>query len=72
MSEKIPNDHTDPTWQMHMQMLTKRKKVIEVNETLRKAISDWYFQNGKVEPIWYVPKDPDWWVDYLQKLDEDK
>lgn len=72
MSEKIPNDHTDPTWQMHMQMLMKRKKVIEVNETLRKAISDWYFQNGKVEPIWYVPKDPDWWVDYLQQLDEDK
>lgn len=57
---------------MHMQMLMKRKKVIEVNETLRKAISDWYFQNGKVEPIWYVPKDPDWWVDYLQQLDEDK
>ena len=72
MSEKIPNDHTDPTWQMHMEMLIKRKKVIEVNETLRKAISDWYFENGKEEPIWYVPKDPDWWVDYLRELDEDK
>lgn len=72
MSEKNLNDHTDPTWQMHMQMLTKRKKVIEVNETLRKAISDWYFENGKVEPIWYVPKDPDWWINYLQELDEDK
>ena len=66
----MQNDPTDPTWKMHMQTLMKRKKVIEVNETLRKAISDWYFENGKVEPIWYVPKDPDWWVDYLQELDE--
>ena len=70
MSEKNLNDHTDPTWKMHMQTLTKRKKVIEINETLRKAISDWYFENGKVEPIWYVPKDPDWWVSYLKELDE--
>lgn len=72
MSEKNPNDHMDPTWQMHMQTLMQRKKVIEVNETLRKAISDWYFENGKVEPIWYVPKDPEWWTEYLRLLDENQ
>ena len=69
MSKKNPNDHTGPTWQMHMQMLTKRKKVIEVNETLRQAISDWYYENEMVEPLWYVPKNPPWWDEYLNSLD---
>lgn len=55
-----------------MMILTQRMKTITIGEKVRQAISDWYFENGKVEPIWYVPKDPDWWVDYLQGLDENK
>jgi hypothetical protein len=53
-----------------MMILTQRMKTITIGETIRKAISDWYFENGKVEPIWYAPKNPDWWVDYLRELDE--
>jgi len=55
-----------------MQMLTNRKKVIEINETFRKAISDWYYENGMVEPQWEVKKDPNWWTEYLNSLDENQ
>jgi hypothetical protein len=39
-------------------------------EKVRNAISDWYFENGKEEPMWYVPKNPPWWEEYLRSLDE--
>lgn len=54
---------------MHMQTLMLRKKQIEISETISKAISDWYFENGKIEPDWRVKRDPDWWVEYLNSLD---
>jgi len=66
----MQNDPTDPFSPMSMMILTQRMKTITIGETLRKAISDWYFENGKEEPLWYVPKDPDWWIDYLRDLDE--
>lgn len=68
MSEKIPNDHTDPTWQMHMQMLMQRKKNLEIKETIEKAISDWYFEHGIPEPNWKIQKDPQWWIDYIKDI----
>jgi hypothetical protein len=64
----MQNDPTDPIWQMHMKILTQRKKQMEIGETIRKAISDWYFENGMPEPDWYT-KDPDWWTEYLKSLD---
>lgn len=42
---------------------------MEIGETIRKAISDWYFEQGKPEPLWQVKKDPDWWIEYLDSLD---
>ena len=53
-----------------MRTLMQRKKRMEVGETIRKAISDWYFEQGKPEPLWYVSKDPEWWIQYLASLDE--
>lgn len=50
----------------------KRKKLIEVGDTIRKAISDWYFENGIPEPNWKPKKDPDWWAEYLKSLDNSK
>jgi hypothetical protein len=71
MSEKIPNDHTDPMWIMHMEMLMKRKKIIETKEIIEKAIFDWYFERGLDVPKWRIQKDPQWWIDYLKELDGD-
>jgi hypothetical protein len=48
----------------------QRKRQIEIGETIRKAISDWYFEQGKPEPDWRIQKDPDWWISYLKELDE--
>jgi hypothetical protein len=44
-------------------------KQMQIGETISKAISDWYFENGMQEPLWYT-KDPEWWVLYLKSLDE--
>jgi hypothetical protein len=43
---------------------------MEIGETIRKAISDWYFENGISEPNWRVDKDPQWWVEYLNNLND--
>lgn len=51
-----------------METLMKRKKNIEIKETLEKAISDWYLENGMPEPNWKMQKDPQWWTDYLKEL----
>tara|TARA_B100000085_G_C18523653_1_gene504761 strand:- start:701 stop:928 length:228 start_codon:yes stop_codon:yes gene_type:complete len=71
MSEKIPNDHTDLMWQMHMQMLTKRKRSMEIAQTIDKAINDYYTDQGKPVPQWKTKKNPDWWTEYLIRMGMD-
>ena len=65
----MPNFPTDPFSQMSMKILMKRMKRIEIGETVKQAISEWYYENGMVEPLWYVPKNPEWWTEYLNSLD---
>ena len=65
----MPNFPTDPFSPTHMKILMKRMKRIEIGETVKQAISDWYYENGMVEPLWYVPKNPPWWDEYLNSLD---
>jgi len=69
MSEKIPNESTDPTWKMHMETLMRRQRMIEVAEIIDEAIWKWYFEQGKEVPNWKMKKDPQWWTDYLAELD---
>ena len=71
MSEKIQNDHTDPTWQMHMQTLMKRKRQIEISEIIDRALWEWYSERGLEVPNWKMQKDPQWWIDYLEDLEND-
>ena len=68
MSEKMPNDHTDPMWQMHMQILTKRMKNMEIAQTIDEAISEWYSLHDLPVPKWKMKRDPDWWIEYLRDL----
>jgi len=70
MSEKIPNDHTENTWKIHMEMLMKRMKQTEISDTIDKALFEWYFERGLEVPNWKIQKDPQWWIDYLKELDE--
>ena len=70
MSEKMPNESTDPTWRTHMETLTKRMRIVEVADKIDQAIWEWYFEHGKEVPNWKAKKDPTWWTDYLASLDE--
>ena len=70
MSEKIPNENTDPMWKTHMETLMKRMRQTEIAEIIDEAIWKWYFEQGKEVPNWKMQKDPQWWVDYLRELDE--
>lgn len=53
-----------------MKTLMQRKKQIEIGETIKSAIRDWYLERGITEPQWWVDKDPQWWTSYLKSLDE--
>lgn len=44
---------------------------METSEKLKKAISDWYFEQGIPEPLWQSKKDPDWWIEYLNDLNKE-
>ena len=69
MSEKMPNESTDPTWKTHMEILMKRMRQTEIADKIDKALFEWYFERGMEVPNWKMQKDPQWWVDYLEELD---
>ena len=70
MSERTPNDPTDPMWLTHMQTLTKRMKRIEISTTIDQALYEYYSEKGMEVPVWRRNKDPQWWIDYLDSLDQ--
>jgi hypothetical protein len=72
MSEKMPNENTDPMWKTHMEILMKRMRQTEIAETIDKALFEWYFERGKEVPDWKTQKDPQWWIDYLAELDKEQ
>ena len=67
----MEKESTDHFSKMSIEILTRRMKQIEIGDKIRKAISDWYFENGKPEPQWEM-KDPEWWTEYLKSLDENQ
>jgi hypothetical protein len=72
MSKQNPKNHTDHMWQMHMQTLTRRKRSMVIAQTINDAINKYYTEQGKPVPEWKCKKNPDWWVEYLDKLGIDK
>ena len=72
MSQQNPKNHTDLMWQMHMQMLTKRKRNMEIARIIDEAINEWYSLHDLPVPNWKCNKDPEWWTTYLEELGIDK
>jgi hypothetical protein len=68
MSEKNLHENEDPSWQMHMQTLMKRKRNMEIAQTIDEAISEWYSLHNLPVPDWKQKRDPDWWTSYLLEL----
>ena len=67
MSKQNPKNHMDPIWQMHMQTLMKRKRSMEIAQTIDESLKEWYSEQGKEVPVWKT-RDPQWWIDYLSEL----
>lgn len=51
-----------------MQMLTKRKKSMEVAQIIDDALKEYYLLQGKPVPNWKCNRNPDWWIKYLREL----
>ena len=52
-----------------MQMLTKRKKNLQIAQTIDKSLYEYYVVGqGKPVPNWRYIKDQDWWIEYLKSL----
>ena len=51
-----------------MQTLMKRKRNMEIVQTIDEAINEWYSLHDKPVPQWKRQKDPQWWIDYLMDL----
>jgi hypothetical protein len=72
MSDKNLYENEDPLWRMHMQTLMKRKKNMEIAQTIDDTLKEYYSKKGKPVPNWRVNKNPQWWIDYLKELGIDQ
>ena len=61
-------NHTAHMWQMHMQTLMRRKRNMEIAQTIDDALFEYYSEKGMEVPNWKRQKDPQWWIDYLNDL----
>ena len=68
MSEKNPENPMDPIWQTRMETLMKRKRNMEIAQTIDEALWKYYFEKGQEVPDWKRNKNPQWWIDYLISL----
>ena len=72
MSEKNLYENEDPTWKTHMQTLMRRKKNLQIAQTIDDALYQYYtVERGQDVPNWRYIKDAQWWIDYLKSLGVD-
>ena len=68
MSDENLYENEDPSWRMHMQMLMKRKRSMEIAQIIDEALEEHYSELGLPVPNWKRQKNPQWWVEYLKNL----
>ena len=54
-----------------MRMLMRRKRNMEIAQTIDDALEEWYSERGLPVPQWKTKRDPDWWIEYLEELGVD-
>ena len=54
-----------------MLTLMKKKRNMEIAQTIDEAINEYYSLQGLPVPNWKQQRDPQWWIDYLKELDID-
>ena len=70
MSEKNLQENEDLMWKTHMRTLMKRKRNMEIAQTIDKALEEYYSEKGLSVPEW-KKRNPQWWIDYLKELNID-
>ena len=70
MSERNPYENEDPIWRTRMLMLMKKKRNMEIAQIIDDTLYEYYSEKGLPVPNWKTKKDPQWWIDYLQQLEE--
>ncbi len=69
MSEKNLHENEDHTWTIRMKTLMKRKKNLQIAQTIDDALYEYYvIERGQEVPNWRYVKDQDWWQEYLIRL----
>ncbi len=71
MSEENHYEKEDPSWQIHMRMLMKRKRNMEISQTIDDALYEYYSEIGRPVPQWKKEK-LTWWREYLKSLGLDE
>lgn len=56
-------------WDYQMEVLNKRKRIIEIADTIDKVLWEWYSERGREVPNWKQSINHDWWNLYLGELD---
>ena len=70
MFDKNLYENEDLMWKTHMRMLMKRKRSMEIAQTIDKALEEYYSEKGVSVPEW-KKRNPQWWIDYLKELNID-
>ena len=70
MSDENLYENEDLMWKTHMRTLMKRKRSMEIAQTIDKALEEYYSEKGLSVPEW-KKRDPQWWIDYLKELNID-
>ena len=68
MSDENLYEREDPSWQMHMRTLMKRKRNMEIAQIIDDSLYEYYSEKGLPVPTWKTKKDPQWWIEYLEEL----
>ena len=53
-----------------MLMLMKKKRNMEIARIIDDTLYEYYSEKGLPVPNWKTKKNPQWWIDYLQQLEE--
>ena len=70
MSNENLYENEDPSWRIHMLTLMKRKRNMEIGQTIDKALEEYYNEKGRPVPRWKKEK-YSWWREYLESLGMD-
>ena len=68
MSDENLYENEDPSWRMRMRTLMRRKRNMEIAQTIDDALTEWYSERGLEVPKWKSNANPQWWIDYLTSL----